>query len=102
MQLDDNQTKLLKELASPQTRVSCDDHSYFPGSKLSRPPVLGCKYCCMADIFFTLAQTPPDKRLERLDQMEAMIHHAAEAERAGELTDDFFANPEVVITKTED
>lgn len=82
------------EIKNPTGHVllKCDEHLFFPGTPSSKP-VLGCRECAAADIFWQVATAPPHKREELLDMMEAAIYHMAEGEDRGEEVFRAFENP---------
>jgi hypothetical protein len=78
--------------------LKCDEHSFFPGSKISITKAhLGCKECAAAEIWYQVATAPPHKRLELFDMMEAAIHHMCEAQDRGEIGFVAFETPIIEI-----
>lgn len=47
-----------------------------------------CKHCWNNYFTTDLALTPPNKRQERLDELESVIHHAVEFEKTGRFGQD--------------
>jgi hypothetical protein len=88
-----------QEIKNPTGHVllKCELHSFYPGTPKSEP-VLGCKECATADIFYQVATSPPHKREELLDAMEAAIYHMAEAEDRGEETFRAYKTPIIEIS----
>jgi hypothetical protein len=82
-------TSILAENDSERTQLVCGRHNYTPLKKRSNgtvaipPNTRGCKECWFAYYAADLALTPPNKRQERLDELEEVIHHAVEFERTG-------------------
>jgi hypothetical protein len=96
--------KVLAEAKSDQQRVliCCDDHSYYPGSKLSRPQMLGCKYCIMARLYHDFSQIPPDQREERSHQLEALVNHMTEDVERGTFDITVYDRPKITVEQVDD
>ena len=89
-----NPNTVLEEIASEKRILICGKHNYVAarrtknGGLVAIPPnpdgnSKGCKLCWECYYTTDLALTPPAKRQERLDELEEVIHHAIEFERAG-------------------
>ena len=74
--------KYLSELLDPnKTYVYCGIHGYFGSNK--PPETRGCSKCWFAYYFYDMATTPPDRRYERMKELEMVVHHLAESEDKG-------------------
>jgi hypothetical protein len=89
--------KLLAETNSERILICCDDHGYYPDSKLSRGPALGCKYCVMAELYYEFSKVPPEKRQERSEQLEQLVYHMVEEVESGKWDIKIFEHPHVSI-----
>lgn len=79
--------KIVKEVFnSEKTQLVCSKHNYL-GGKIP-PKTSGCKECWFAYYIWDLATTPPGKRQERLDELEAVVRHAAEYAQTGKFGKD--------------
>jgi hypothetical protein len=90
-----NQRDILGELASEAVTLVCGKHAYTAARKRANgtvaipPGTRGCADCWRVFYFTDLALTPPNKRQERLDELEEVIRHAVEFERSGKFGKDF-------------
>lgn len=81
--------RILEELASESVILQCGKHRYVAARKrnghtVAIPPnTRGCADCWRVYFFTDIALTLPSKRQERIDELEAVIHHAVEYERTG-------------------
>lgn len=83
----------------------CKQHNYYGPTKLKfqgkikSAPQLGCKNCWMVFYIHELANTPPDLRRERLEEIEEVLNKVVESVENG--TWDFkpHAHPEITIEK---
>lgn len=99
----DKQTEqMLKELDSPTVKLACTDHNFYPGSRFSMPPVIGCKYCVLANFYYEFAKMPPHLREERLEQLESLVNHMAEDVERGTFDINTFVRPQITIEKVDD
>jgi hypothetical protein len=86
---------VLGEIASDQVVLICGRHNYTAARKKVHgtvcvpPETRGCKECWNVYYVTDLALTPPSKRQERLDELEAVIRHAIEYEQKGSFGKDF-------------
>jgi hypothetical protein len=89
------QRDILGEIASEKVMLVCGKHNYTAtrkrvnGTVCVPPNTRGCKECWKVYYFSDLALTPPNKRQERLDELEEVIHHAVEYETKGQFGKDF-------------
>jgi hypothetical protein len=92
---DINVANVLDEINSGRVTLVCSKHNYVAARKRANgtvavPPVPnGCKQCWENFYVTDLALTPPNKRQERLDELEQVIHHAVEYEKRGQFGRDF-------------
>ena len=75
--------------------VCCEEHGFYPGSKLSRGQMIGCKYCILAKLYYEFSQVPPDKREERSVQLEELVNHMFEAVEGGTFDIQLFDRPKI-------
>ena len=76
----------------------CNIHHFAYGSKTL--PNFKCKKCTMVSFVGLMCNTPPSKRAELMDALEASIHKMIESEQRGELKlSDFYGHPQVTIEK---
>lgn len=72
---------LVAEVFDPtKIQLKCTKHLYF-GPVHERPevtPTLGCSECWKIFYIHELAQCPPDKRREKLEEIEEVMHHVVE------------------------
>jgi hypothetical protein len=95
--------KLLAEAKDGQrVLICCEEHGYYPGSKLSHPQALGCKYCVWARLYYDFSQIPPDKREERSFQLEALVHHMTEDVERGTFDINVYERPQISIETVDD
>jgi hypothetical protein len=95
--------KLLAEAKDGQrVLICCEEHGYYPGSKLSQPQALGCKYCIWARLYWEFSLVPPDKREERSHQLEALVHHMAEDVERGTFDISLYDRPRISVEQVED
>lgn len=73
--------RIINEIGGDKVTLLCPRHNYA-ASKIP-PKSSGCAECWRAYFWYDYATTPPHMRAERLDELEAVIHHAAEYERNG-------------------
>lgn len=89
--------RILSEAFSSKTALVCKKHMYSPGG--ASPPMASCSDCWFAYYFHNLAQIPPGKRQEKLDELELVVNLAAEAEDHGNFSPDIYRHPIVKIEK---
>ena len=83
--------ELVTELNAPKIVRVCDKHLYAPGGR--NFPTSGCKACGMAFWMWFLKETPPEKRREKLEELQQLAHHMAEEEDKGTLDIRLFPYP---------
>lgn len=87
MALTKEQQDYLNEVVDPQkVALYCGTHMYFGPSKagtVGEKPHMGCPKCCFVMYFHDLATTPPDKRAQRLDELDEVLHKVVEEVEAG-------------------
>lgn len=88
---------LTEALNSEKFKLVCSVHRWAYGSK--QPPCFSCKQCMMVNFVGLLCNTPPSQREERVDQLEAMVHHMVEAAKRGDLSWQKYFHPQVEIEK---
>lgn len=93
---------LLAEREGKRVLLCCDDHQFFPDSRLSMPMQIGCKSCVMAQFFYEFANLPPDVRGERLDAIESVVHHMAEDIERGTFDINLFDRPKFEVIKEDE
>ncbi len=90
-----NISKILEEVASEKVTLICGKHNYVAARRKAHgivaipPTPNGCKLCWENYYITDLALTPPNKRQERLDELESVIRHAVEFEKTGKFGKDF-------------
>lgn len=94
--------QMLNELDSPTVKLCCEDHQFYPGSKFSMPPAIGCKYCVLANFYYEFAKMPPHLREERLEALESLVNHMAEDVERGTFDITTFARPQITVEKVDD
>jgi hypothetical protein len=95
--------KVLAEAKDGQrVLICCDDHNYYPGSKLSRPQMLGCKYCIWARLYYDFSQIPPDQRELRSVQLEELVHHMGEDIERGTFDINVYDRPKISVETVDD
>lgn len=77
----------------------CGTHQYLPGGK--KRPTMGCKDCMQVFYINLLAKVPPHLRQERIEQLEAMVHHIVEELKMGILPP-VFDRAEISSPETKD
>lgn len=86
---------ILGEVESEKVVLICGKHQYVASKKKANgivvvpPNTRGCPECWKVYYVTDLAMTPPNKRQERLDELEEVIRRAVEYERTGKFGDDF-------------
>ena len=87
MSLSDRQKKeMVEEALDPQrVRFYCPKHFYSGPVKENAQikPGLGCPDCWKIFYFHEMAMTPPDKRREKLEEIEEVLHKMVEMVEAG-------------------
>lgn len=84
--MNKDQQKRLEELLDPtKVTIYCGLHNYFGPSKSGAEikPTQGCGRCWTVMYLHDIANTPPDQRAERLDELEAVIHKMCELDAKG-------------------
>jgi hypothetical protein len=80
------QKELVQEAFDPErVKFYCAKHIYF-GPVKNRPevvPGLGCPDCWKIFFIHEMATTPPDKRQEKLDEIEEVLNHMVEMVEKG-------------------
>lgn len=68
-----------------KVQVYCGQHFYFGPSKAENPvpPAKSCPRCMFVLYFHDIANTPPEKRGERMDELEKVIHDVVQEVEAG-------------------
>ena len=90
------QERIIEETQSQDVVLQCSKHTYAGAGPIVEP---SCKECCQVFIFTLLAQLPPSKRAERLDQLEATLHHMAEDINRGTWDIKLFARPRIEMSE---
>jgi len=86
---------LISEAMDPKkVTLTCGLHHYAYGGV--RKPNFKCKRCIFTMFLGLIANTPPDKRMERLEMLEFTVHELLDAKNKG-LLPDFFKHPEVYV-----
>lgn len=70
---------------SKKITLRCGKHNYF-GPVKDRPeftPTLGCKECWQVFYVHELTECPPDKRREKLEEIEEVMHKVVEMVEKG-------------------
>jgi hypothetical protein len=100
-----NPATILEEIVSEKLVLICGKHNYTAARKRSNATVAipptpnGCKQCWEVFYYTDLALTPPNKRQERLDELEEVIHHAVEFEQKGAFDFKADVNPTIKYHK---
>lgn len=94
--------KLFEEKQGQKVLLCCDDHGYYPGSRMSLPQKMGCPSCEKALLWYELCQVKPEKRGEVLDQLEQLVHHMVEDFERGKFDIQTFARPKITTEKVDD
>ncbi len=97
-----NMEKLLAENQGERVLLACEDHQYFPGNKFSLPQQVGCKHCILAKLWFEFSKVPPEKRLERAEELLTVTHHMSEDVERGRFDMCVYSRPQVTIEKDVD
>ena len=99
--------RALKEVldGGEQTYLCCAAHNYIPRSpgieKVALlPPMNECKDCAFVYLLTMFAAMPPHVRRERLEMLEAGMHHLIEAAKRGEYVN-LFKHPEITIERVQ-
>lgn len=100
--LNTSMESLLAESNGQKVLISCDDHGYFPGSKLSRPQMIGCKHCVMARLFYDFAKMDPKKREESAEMLERLTHHMIEDLERGTFDINIYDRPQISVETVDD
>jgi len=88
-----NPETILSEIRSEKFIPTCGKHGYVASRKkngkirIIPPEPNGCKDCWFAYYLTDHALTPPEKRQERLDELEEVIHHTVEFAQKGKFSD---------------
>lgn len=81
------QEKLVAEAFDGQrVQFWCAKHNYF-GPVKGKPevvPGLSCPNCWKIFYIYEMMSTPPDKRREKLEEIEEVLHHVVESVEAGQ------------------
>jgi hypothetical protein len=89
-----NLQQTLAEIKSGAVLLTCEKHQYVAARKSKNgglvviPPnpdsqSKGCKDCWRCYYYTDYALTLPNKRLERLDELDEVIHHLVEYQKKG-------------------
>lgn len=90
-----NPNSVFDEISSDKVVLVCGKHNYTAARKRTHatvaipPETRGCAKCWEVYYITDLALTDPDKRKERLDELETVIRHAVEFEEKGTFGKDF-------------
>jgi hypothetical protein len=90
-----NPETVLAEIRSQKLTLMCGKHRYTAARvkngkiRVIPPEPNGCKECWEVYYITDFALTPPEKRPERLDELEEVIHHTVEYEQKGKFGKDF-------------
>jgi hypothetical protein len=93
----DKEREQLAQLASDprQVHVMCERHFYM--GEFKKQPTKGCPDCWRAYFFKQLAETPPDRHKQFLDELEAVVKTLCYAEDRGISPVDIYKHPEVLV-----
>lgn len=87
----------MEEVLDPRkVSVVCGQHNYAPGG--TKPPTSGCKGCWFAYFIHEMAICPPDKREEKMESLEILVHHMSEAAEQGVTDFGLYPRPQIKIT----
>ena len=93
---------MVMEAFDPQrVTVTCGKHMYF-GPVKGRPeikPNLGCADCWRVFYIHELADCPPDKRREKLEEIEEVMHQVVELVEKGKWDVNLLPHAHVEIGK---
>lgn len=83
--MDKTKEQLLEEVLDPnKVSLYCSQHLYFgPGKDKQIRPTSGCAKCWQVYFLLDYANTPPDKRNQRVAELEEVIHHLVESVEQG-------------------
>lgn len=102
-ELTERQKEVIEGLASGQITIYCGQHYYFgPNLSGQGAPAAGCPDCWKVFYFHSLRDCPPGEIQERVERMEAAVHHLIEADAAGVWDLKLFDHPIVTIEKDAD
>lgn len=82
----------------PITRANMATARVVP-SWQSPDPAIGCASCMKVYFLYDLAGVPPSKRVERLEEMEEVMHKVVEAIEKGQWDYKVFKHPEINVEK---
>lgn len=105
--LNAEQSQLLAvQSGRAKDNIFCEDHGFYPGKNplLSNPSMKGCKSCVMATMMYDIfGTTPPEKRAERLAQLESLTKNLiAESQTNPEFDPDKFFNAVTIDVEHEE
>lgn len=90
-----DQEKLISEALDPKkVTLTCGLHHYAYGGKLK--PNFKCKRCMFTMFLGLIANTPPDQRQDRAEELEMLIHRMIECKDEVQYQE-FFKHPEVYV-----
>jgi hypothetical protein len=103
MALTDTQKNamVMEVFDTKRVTLTCSKHSYF-GPVKNRPefkPHLNCPDCWRVFFVHELSECPPDKRKEKLDEMEDVLHRVVELVEHGKWDVDIYPHAEISIGK---
>jgi len=75
--LKDKAALLEEAVGVDKVYLHCKKHMYAGGS-LKPPVARGCVSCCKVYFWGLFRTIPPEKRMEELEKLEAMVHHMIE------------------------
>lgn len=91
--------KYLEEVLDPnKVMPMCGKHGYTPDKNMP-PKTMGCKECWFAYFLHDIATTPSNLRMQRLEELEEVIHHLAEAQDSGNWDFKLFKHPQISVEK---
>lgn len=88
---------LAANLDPNKTTLVCGRHNYTPGGP--RMPTSECSDCWFAFLFHHIAQLPPNKQHEKIEELTVACRHAFEMEETGSFDFIPFKRPKMVVTK---
>ena len=95
---ESDKTDMLMEALDPtKVILRCGKHDYFGPVKgfAEKKPQLGCSDCWRVFYMHEMANTPPDKRREKLEELEEVLHNVVQLVEQGKW--DVVINPHATI-----
>lgn len=97
-----DKTDMLMEVLDPnKVTLRCGRHEYFGPVKgfPEKQPAVGCPDCWRVFYVHELASTPPDKRNEKLSELEEVLHNVVELVEKGKWDLELFPHAKIEIAK---